>query len=46
VRGDACRRPFVDPCHLREMPLSDLWRVKDGKFLEHWDEVNLLEVFQ
>jgi predicted SnoaL-like aldol condensation-catalyzing enzyme len=24
----------------------DIWRVKDGKFLEHWDELNLLEVFQ
>jgi hypothetical protein len=23
-RGDACRRPFVDPCHLREMPLTVL----------------------
>ena len=22
LRGDACRRPLVDPCHLREMPLS------------------------
>jgi hypothetical protein len=20
LRGDACRRPLVDPCHLREMP--------------------------
>ena len=24
LRGDACRRPFVDPCHLREMPLTVL----------------------
>jgi steroid delta-isomerase-like uncharacterized protein len=24
----------------------DIWRVKDGKFIEHWDELNLLEVFQ
>lgn len=24
----------------------DIWRVKDGKFVEHWDELNLLEVFQ
>ena len=23
-----------------------IWRVKDGKFVEHWDELNLLEVFQ
>jgi predicted SnoaL-like aldol condensation-catalyzing enzyme len=28
------------------MPLTDLWRVKDGKLIEHWDEFNLLEVFQ
>ena len=24
----------------------DIWRVRDGKFTEHWDELNLLEVFQ
>lgn len=24
LRGDACRRPLVDPCHLREMPLTVL----------------------
>jgi predicted SnoaL-like aldol condensation-catalyzing enzyme len=24
----------------------DIWRVVDGKFGEHWDELNLLEVFQ
>jgi predicted ester cyclase len=24
----------------------DIWHVKDGKFVEHWDELNLLEVFQ
>jgi hypothetical protein len=24
----------------------DIWRVEDGKFIEHWDELNLLEVFQ
>ncbi len=28
------------------MPLTDLWRVKDGKLIEHWDEFNLVEVFQ
>jgi hypothetical protein len=28
------------------MPLIDLWRVKDGKLIEQWDEFNLLEVFQ
>jgi predicted SnoaL-like aldol condensation-catalyzing enzyme len=29
-----------------EMRSIDIWRVKDGKFVEHWDELNLLEVFQ
>ena len=24
----------------------DIWCVRDGKFIEHWDELNLLEVFQ
>ena len=28
------------------MPHTDLWRLKDGKLIEHWDEFNLLEVFQ
>ncbi|MET4780624.1 ester cyclase [Glaciihabitans sp. UYNi722] len=29
-----------------EMRSIDIWRVKDGLFVEHWDELNLLEVFQ
>jgi predicted SnoaL-like aldol condensation-catalyzing enzyme len=29
-----------------QMRSIDIWRVKDGKFVEHWDELNLLEVFQ
>src|SRR5947209_6158974 len=29
-----------------EMRTIDIWRVKDGLFVEHWDELNLLEVFQ
>jgi hypothetical protein len=24
----------------------DIWRVQDGMFVEHWDELNLLEMFQ
>lgn len=24
----------------------DIWRVRDGLFIEHWDELNTLEVFQ
>jgi predicted ester cyclase len=29
-----------------QMRSIDIWRIKDGKFIEHWDELNLLEVFQ
>lgn len=29
-----------------QMRSIDIWRVKDGMFVEHWDELNLLEVFQ
>ena len=29
-----------------EMRSIDIWRVEDGLFVEHWDELNLLEVFQ
>jgi predicted SnoaL-like aldol condensation-catalyzing enzyme len=31
---------------LVQMRSIDIWHVKDGKFVEHWDELNLLEVFQ
>lgn len=24
----------------------DIWRVKDGQFVEHWDELNTLDLFQ
>ena len=29
-----------------QMRSIDIWRVKDGKFIEHWDELNLLDVLQ
>ncbi|MGO9153581.1 ester cyclase [Mycobacterium sp.] len=29
-----------------EMRSIDIWRVADGMFAEHWDELNTLEVFQ
>jgi predicted SnoaL-like aldol condensation-catalyzing enzyme len=29
-----------------EMHSIDIWRVQNGKFVEHWDEVNALDVFQ
>ncbi len=32
-----------DPLEMRSI---DIWRVEDGMFVEHWDELNLLEMFQ
>jgi steroid delta-isomerase-like uncharacterized protein len=32
--------------HAVEMRSIDMWRIADGMFVEHWDELNLLEVFQ
>ena len=29
-----------------EMRSIDIWLVRDGKFVEHWDELNLMQVFQ
>ena len=29
-----------------EMRSIDIWRTEDDLFVEHWDELNLLEVFQ
>ncbi len=29
-----------------EMRSIDIWRVEDGMFVEHWDELNLLDMFQ
>jgi steroid delta-isomerase-like uncharacterized protein len=29
-----------------EMHSIDIWRVRDGRLREHWDELNTLEVFQ
>jgi len=29
-----------------EMHTIDIWRVRDGQFAEHWDELNTLELFQ
>ena len=29
-----------------EMRSIDIWRVQDGEFAEHWDELNLLQLFQ
>ncbi len=42
-------KPFMGypPNHAAvQMRSIDIWRVRDGKFIEHWDELNLLEVFQ
>lgn len=29
-----------------KMRSIDIWRVRGGLFVEHWDELNLMEVFQ
>jgi steroid delta-isomerase-like uncharacterized protein len=29
-----------------EMLSIDIWRVQDGMFVEHWDELNLMQMFQ
>ena len=29
-----------------EMRTIDIWRVEDGMFVEHWDEINTLQLFQ
>ena len=29
-----------------EMRSIDIWRIEDGMFVEHWDELNLMEMFQ
>jgi steroid delta-isomerase-like uncharacterized protein len=29
-----------------EMRSIDIWRVQDGMFAEHWDELNLMQMFQ
>ena len=29
-----------------EMRSIDIWRTEDGRFVEHWDELNTLQVFQ
>ncbi len=29
-----------------EMRSIDIWRLEDGMFVEHWDELNLMQVFQ
>ena len=41
--------PFVGvPASGAEITIRsiDIWRVGNGQFVEHWDELNLLEVFQ
>ena len=32
--------------HTVEMRSIDIWRHHDGMFVEHWDELNLLQLFQ
>lgn len=28
------------------MRSTDIWRTRNGEFVEHWDELNLLDLFQ
>ena len=42
LRGDACRRPLVDPCHLREMPLTVLVDREDRIAISHAGDVDLV----
>jgi predicted SnoaL-like aldol condensation-catalyzing enzyme len=35
-------QPYSTAVQMRSI---DIWRVKDGKLMEHLDELNLLEVF-
>jgi steroid delta-isomerase-like uncharacterized protein len=35
--------PTGQPIQMRSI---DIWRVADSEFAEHWDELNLLELFQ
>ena len=32
--------------HAVEMRSIDIWRIEDGMFAEHWDELNTLAMFQ
>ena len=32
--------------HAVEMRSIDIWRIEDGVFAEHWDELNYLQVYQ
>lgn len=36
---------FLATGHRIAMRSIDLWRVEDGHFVEHWDEINTLDVF-
>lgn len=36
------RPPTGRPFTMRSI---DIWRVEDGRFVEHWDELNTLDVF-
>jgi steroid delta-isomerase-like uncharacterized protein len=42
--GDLARIPASGkPVQMRSI---DIWRVQDGMFAEHWDELNLMQMFQ
>jgi predicted ester cyclase len=35
--------PTGNPIEMRSI---DIWRIENGEFVEHWDELNYLELFQ
>ena len=35
--------PTGNPIEMRSI---DIWRTENGEFVEHWDELNLLDLFQ
>ena len=45
-RLDHGHRARAGPGRRIEMRSIDIWRVENGMFAEHWDELNTLQVFQ
>ena len=37
---------FRPPADMVEMRSIDIWRVEDGMFVEHWDELNIMQLLQ
>jgi predicted SnoaL-like aldol condensation-catalyzing enzyme len=37
--------PILQILNAFAKPSIDFWRVEDGRFVKHWDEVNTLDTF-